>query len=795
MTRTSRQTLKLGGLAAAALLFLTVAASGPLAAAATTTSGAASSADPLAALYDQAARYSPADYTAESWASFSSSRNAAATLLQPGGKDSAERTAASTKLQGAADGLVMVRGLKSLVADYQTRSASRYTRDSWVPIAKALDTASRVAADPSATAPEVAAAKTALVTAADNLVAADEGTFQTITNDVFWNDTNGNPIYSQGGGVFKFGDTYYWYGVHYRGAESYRANPTKKYDNEVSFVSIPVYSSKDLVNWKFENRVATRSTPINNGATLASAGWLGRLGVSYNENTGKYVLATQVYAGGGHGVLFLQGDSPTDTFDYGYLQTQITNSPTTGTGDQTVFTDDNGKDYLIFSNREGRSRAFVSKFRESDSLRLEPGVEIGRNSSGREGNAMFKLGGKYYHAASDLHGWNTSVNYVLESTSSNVQGAYTGEYVMPGTEKDYSHVTQTGFFVTVKGTKHETVIYAGDRWADFAWNGIGYNQWMPITKTGARPQFHSVSQWEFNATTGEWRVGPANNYVLNPDFQADRIIVSQVQGWANFRESGPSSIVTNVNGGANGSRFGLQIGANQSYAGGVRQQMTVPAGTYRLSLSARTSGSLSAAQVTVTDASGSSRTLNIPASSGWARRELAGIPLSAGTATVTIRAASGNGHLVVDDLGLVRTSGGTTPPAGQRYEAETAPAVCQGTIDTNNAGYSGSGFCNGNAAVGAHAQFTVNATTAGTATLGIRFANGATGGTARPASLIVNGSTVATVPFSSTGSWTTWATHTVTVPLNPGSNTIRLDPTTAGGLPNVDYLDVGTAGA
>ena len=40
----------------------------------------------------------------------------------------------------------------------------------------------------------------------------------------------------------------------------------------------------------------------------------------------------------------------------------------------------------------------------------------------------------------------------------------------------------------------------------FAWNGIGYNQWMPITKTGARPRFHSVSQWQFNATTGEWRV-------------------------------------------------------------------------------------------------------------------------------------------------------------------------------------------------------------------------------------------------------------------------------------------------
>ena len=546
------------------------------------------------------------------------------------------------------------RGLEHLVDDYQTRVAAKYTGDSWASFAKALSTAEKVADNPAAGQAEVAAAKTALMNTAGELKAADEGTFQTITNNTFWNDTTGNPIYSQGGGVFKFGDTYYWYGVHYTGAELYRANPTKKYDGNVSFVSIPVYSSKDLVNWKFENRVATRSTKIQNGGTLGQAGWVGRLGVAYNENTGKYVLAVQAYVGGGHGVLLLQGDSPTDSFDYGYFQPQVVNSPTTGTGDQTVFTDDNGKDYLVFSNREGRGRAFVAKFRESDSLRIEPAVQIGSNSSGREGNAMFKLDGKYYHAASDLHGWNSSVTHVLESSS--IQSGYSGEYTLAGTEMDYSHVTQTGFFVTVKGTKQNTVIFAGDRWSDFAWNGIGYNQWMPVTRTGARPQFHSVSQWEFNATTGEWRVGPQNNYVLNPDFQADRIITSTLTGWTNFRESGPSSIVTNVNGGANGSRFGLQIGASSSYAGGVRQRVTVPAGTYKLALSAKTSGSLSAAQVIVTDAAGGTRTLTIPASSGWTRRELANIPLAAGAATVTIRAASGNGFLHADALSLVRTS-------------------------------------------------------------------------------------------------------------------------------------------
>jgi hypothetical protein len=150
--------------------------------------------------------------------------------------------------------------------------------------------------------------------------------------------------------------------------------------------------------------------------------------------------------------------------------------------------------------------------------------------------------------------------------------------------------------------------------------------------------------------------------------------------------------------------------------------------------------------------------------------------------TVSIRNASG-----ADRLKHGWGDGGPTTPPG-RYEAERAPAVCTGSIDSNWSGYSGTGFCNGANATGAYAQFTVSAASAGTATLGIRFANGTTG--ARPADLMVNGSMVQNVSFDSTASWTGWTTKSVTVPVNAGSNTIRLNPTTANGLPNLDYLDV-----
>ncbi|MEX3105201.1 MULTISPECIES: CBM35 domain-containing protein [unclassified Streptomyces] len=135
---------------------------------------------------------------------------------------------------------------------------------------------------------------------------------------------------------------------------------------------------------------------------------------------------------------------------------------------------------------------------------------------------------------------------------------------------------------------------------------------------------------------------------------------------------------------------------------------------------------------------------------------------------------------------------GTSPAnaATVRHEAETSPAVCTGTIDSDWTGFSGSGFCNGTNSTSGYAQFTVNAAVAGTATLNVRFANGASA--ARPASLAVNGTTVQTPSFEATGAWTTWVTKTLTVTLNAGSNTIRLTPTTSEGLPNVDYAEATT---
>ncbi|MFC9327091.1 glycosyl hydrolase family 8 [Kitasatospora sp. NPDC057015] len=122
-----------------------------------------------------------------------------------------------------------------------------------------------------------------------------------------------------------------------------------------------------------------------------------------------------------------------------------------------------------------------------------------------------------------------------------------------------------------------------------------------------------------------------------------------------------------------------------------------------------------------------------------------------------------------------------------RYEAEGA-TVALGVVEANHTGFSGTGFVNGDNVVGGYVEFTVNAASAGSATLGLRYANGTT--VNRPADVAVNGTVVsAGRAFAGTGSWDTWATSTFTAQLKAGANLVRLTSTTAGGLPNVDYLD------
>ncbi len=122
-----------------------------------------------------------------------------------------------------------------------------------------------------------------------------------------------------------------------------------------------------------------------------------------------------------------------------------------------------------------------------------------------------------------------------------------------------------------------------------------------------------------------------------------------------------------------------------------------------------------------------------------------------------------------------------------RHEAEAA-TISQGVVESNHLNFSGTGFVNGDNVAGSYVEFAVDAASAGTALLSIGYANGTT--TNRPADISVNGTVVvAGSVFTSTGNWDTWAVTALAARFSAGTNTVRITATTAGGNPNLDYLD------
>lgn len=111
-----------------------------------------------------------------------------------------------------------------------------------------------------------------------------------------------------------------------------------------------------------------------------------------------------------------------------------------------------------------------------------------------------------------------------------------------------------------------------------------------------------------------------------------------------------------------------------------------------------------------------------------------------------------------------------------------------GTIDNNNAGFTGAGFANSTNAAGAGIDWSINVKTAGNYSLKWRYA----AATARSADLIINGNISASnILFPASGAWTTWVTsETVNINLSAGTHKIRLQATGGEGLANIDNLTV-----
>lgn len=283
-----------------------------------------------------------------------------------------------------------------------------------------------------------------------------------ITPGQLWPDQNGKPIDAHGAGFFYDEQTekYYWYGEYHTGGWP--------------AMGVRVYSSKDLLNWTDEGMALTmlqsmddfdtnplikelyagREDRVDIWADIRKGRIIERPKVIYNDKTKKYVMwahmdgdkdpynnnANYGKAKAGYAI----SDSPTGPFVYqkSYRMDMAPEgekdyfpSDKGMARDMTLFKDDDGTGYLIYSSEENLT-LYISKLTDDysdvtgwhkegrtddkgnpvrDSVyQAQYGVDYVRVFPGgqREAPAMFKYQGKYYILTSGATGWAPNENKV-----------------------------------------------------------------------------------------------------------------------------------------------------------------------------------------------------------------------------------------------------------------------------------------------------------------------------------------------------------------------------------------------
>lgn len=303
-----------------------------------------------------------------------------------------------------------------------------------------------------------------------------------------WFDTDGNRINAHGGGILYYDSTYYWYG-EFKGDSTYW-NPKvpnwECYRTEAGGVSC--YSSRNLVDWKFEGVVLPSDT-IDESSDLHYSNVLERPKVIYNDKTKKFVMWLHVdshdYKKAIAGVAV--SDSPTGQFEY--LGSMRPNGQMSR--DMTLFKDDDERAYHVCSSEENAT-LYISLLTDDY---LKPSGKFTRNfiDKSREAPAVFKHNGKYYTLSSGCTGWDPNQAQYARADS------MLGKWTVIGTpcsgkDADITFYGQSTFVLPVAG-KEDAYIAMFDKWNKTDLINSRYI-WLSVTFRGDSVDIAWQDKWE-----------------------------------------------------------------------------------------------------------------------------------------------------------------------------------------------------------------------------------------------------------------------------------------------------------
>lgn len=341
-----------------------------------------------------------------------------------------------------------------------------------------------------------------------------------------WPDNRGIHINAHGGGVLRCGDTFYWFGEH-------KADTTSS-----AMVGVTCYSSKDLEHWTYRG-VALKVSDTK-GSDIELGCILERPKVIYNKKTGKYVmwfhleLKGQGYAAARYGVAV--ADRPEGPYTFlrsgrvnpGIWPVNLANPDTAAlTGamnrkpelqwwtpewmeyikqgmltwrdydggqmarDQTVYVDDDGKAYHIYSSEENLTLQIAELTDDYTAhtgryVRVAPG---GQN----EAPAIFKHNGTYWMITSGCTGWAPNKARMFKASS--IFGPWE-QLLTPcvGPDADKTFGGQSTYVLQLG----DNFVFMADIWCPEHPSDARYI-WLPITFADGVPVVRWTDEWDINS--------------------------------------------------------------------------------------------------------------------------------------------------------------------------------------------------------------------------------------------------------------------------------------------------------
>ena len=196
------------------------------------------------------------------------------------------------------------------------------------------------------------------------------------------------------------------------------------------FPGVPIFHSKDLVNWKQIGHVLDRTSQLKVHDTGISAGVYAPA-IKYNPNNDTFYMITTQFAGGFGNIIVKTKDPFTGWSDPVKLKFDGI--------DPSIFFDDNGKAYVVHNDAPNKGEELYNGHRVikiweydvendqviagTDQIIVNGGVDLSRKPIWIEAPHIYKKNGRYYLMCAEggTGDWHSEVIFV----SDNPKGPYT----------------------------------------------------------------------------------------------------------------------------------------------------------------------------------------------------------------------------------------------------------------------------------------------------------------------------------------------------------------------------------